>query len=116
MVTPVPAVIAPPLAEDFKNEVICLNHAIRDIVPQELLYVREVIRFALQKKDGDHVESHWTDSGTVHPFEWTYAGNPSGAGGSNYMDKRIIIIHAPQDKVWQGIEAIGGKRGWYHAT
>lgn len=116
LVTPVPAAIAQPLAEGLRNEVICLNQDIQSIIPQELLSCRQAIHYALEKIESDQVLSHWTDSGTLPPFEWTYEGDPDWAGGTHFTDERECVIAANPSQVWSRIQAIGGSQGWYHAN
>jgi uncharacterized protein YbjT (DUF2867 family) len=47
LVTPVPAGIAIPLVEGLKNEVVCRNNKIRELVPIHLMSMEESIRSAL---------------------------------------------------------------------
>lgn len=47
LVTPVPAGIAIPLVEGLKNEVVCRNNKIRELVPIHLVSMEEAIRTAL---------------------------------------------------------------------
>jgi len=49
LMTPVPAGIVMPLVEGLKNEVICRENGIRELVPIELLPIREAIRIALEE-------------------------------------------------------------------
>jgi uncharacterized protein YbjT (DUF2867 family) len=47
LVTPVPAGIAIPLVEGLKNEVVCRDNTIRELVPINLISMEEAIRTAL---------------------------------------------------------------------
>lgn len=47
LVTPIPGYIARPLTEGLRNPVICKDHRIKDIIPQDLSNAREAIRNAL---------------------------------------------------------------------
>ena len=47
-ITPVPASVSMPLIEGLKNEVICRESAIRDIIPLQLTPYEEAVRRALQ--------------------------------------------------------------------
>ncbi len=48
LVTTVPASVAHPLVEGLRNEVVCRENRIRDIVPQSLTPYREAVALALQ--------------------------------------------------------------------
>ncbi len=47
--TPVPAGVVMPLVEGLKNEVVCKNNAIREIIPTRLIPMEEAIRTALSE-------------------------------------------------------------------
>jgi uncharacterized protein YbjT (DUF2867 family) len=49
LMTPVPAGVVMPLVEGLKNEVICRENRIRELVPIELLPMEEAIRIALEE-------------------------------------------------------------------
>ncbi len=84
LVTPISASIAFPLAEGLRNEMVCLDHRIREEIPLDLIDCRQAIRLALD--EGQY--ALWKDrsrrEGPSPPAEWIYPGDPSWAGG----DKR----------------------------
>ena len=49
LVSPVPAGVVMPLVEGLKNEVICKNNAIRELIPIRLISMEEAIRTALSE-------------------------------------------------------------------
>jgi hypothetical protein len=49
LVTPVSAELARPLVDGLKNEMICHDQAILDLIPIERTPIREAIRLALQE-------------------------------------------------------------------
>jgi uncharacterized protein YbjT (DUF2867 family) len=114
-VTPVHSSIARPLAEGLRNETICQDETIKELIPQELLTVRQAISLALERMEEQKIESHWSDAGIVEHAEWAQQGDPSWAGGLIYLDQREIEIEATPEQIWQPIERIGGKTGWYFA-
>lgn len=115
LVTPIPSAIARPLAEGLKNPVVCRDNRIRDIMPQELLSVREAVSKALDAVGDDRIESHWTDAGVVPEVEQNREGDPDWAGGTLLQDERHALIDAPREALWNVVLAIGGEKGWYHA-
>jgi uncharacterized protein YbjT (DUF2867 family) len=113
LVTPVPASIARPLAEGLRNPVICKEHRIKKIIPQELLNCRQTIRLALDKVKQQQVDTCWTDSGTAIPPEWTYCGDARYAGGTILKCSYQVQIQATPEEVWRPVIDIGGKTGYY---
>jgi uncharacterized protein YbjT (DUF2867 family) len=49
MVTPVPSGVVNPLVEGLKNEVVCRENRIRDLIPMKLTTLEQSIRIALQE-------------------------------------------------------------------
>ncbi len=116
LVTPVPAKIASPLAEGLKNTVICRENRIREIIPQELLSCREAIRRALDRLKKEEVDTCWSDAGTVRAPEWLTCSDSSFSGGNIYELGYEIEMDVPRERIWQVIEGVGGKSGWYYAN
>lgn len=108
LVTPLSHDIARPLAEGLKNPVVCRETRIREMIPQELLSVRESIRAALSKMAAHDVETNWSMAGPI-------PGDPDWAGGTVFRDTRIMKIAAPPAAVFQAVCRVGGGHGWYAA-
>ncbi|WP_303673574.1 SDR family oxidoreductase [Vampirovibrio chlorellavorus] len=116
LVTPVSASIARPLAEGLRNPVVCGESRIREIIPQDLLSVREAIHLALDNIVRQSVESHWTDAGYLPPVETRYPGDPDWSGGTLFKDRRVIRVEGCIDDLWHAIVRIGGENGWYYGN
>ena len=116
LVTPVPASIARPLAEGLSNPVVCQENRIAELLPQELFDARKAIRLALNRIKQQAVETSWTDSGKIHPAEWSNPGDPAWAGGSLYSDSRSIVLNAKPEEIWPAVSSIGGEVGYYYAN
>ncbi|HEY5672436.1 MAG TPA: SDR family oxidoreductase [Malonomonas sp.] len=116
LLTPVPAALARPLTEGLKNPVICHDNRIAELLPQELFDCRKAIHLALQRQKDHEVESSWSDSGPIHPSEWSLPGDPSWAGGKMFSDSRRVVIAAKPEEIWPALAAIGGEVGWYYAN
>jgi uncharacterized protein YbjT (DUF2867 family) len=115
LVTPVPAVIAKPLAEGLRNPVLCRETTIREYIPQKLLSCRESIRFALEKMRLQQVETSWMDAGEVAPVEWSSDEDPAWAGGTIFKDDCKMLVKGNAAQLWPAVVGIGGKTGWYSA-
>ena len=63
LVTPVPAVIAGPLIQGLRNDVVARNDSAREVFPQiKPLDCATAVRLALANLDTGHVETAWSDT------------------------------------------------------
>ena len=113
LVTPAPAMIARPLAEGLRNEVVCQDNRIRGIIPQDLLDCRETIRLALMRSESRDVETCWSDAACRVPPEWIICGDAPYAGGTVMECGVRVRLKAKPEEVWNIITRIGGRTGWY---
>jgi uncharacterized protein YbjT (DUF2867 family) len=108
LVTPLSHNIAKPLAEGLRNPVVCREHRITELLPQDLWTVREAIRAALRKVAAHSVETSWLMAGPL-------PGDPDWSGGTVFRDARELAVHAPDWAVFRAICRVGGGHGWYAA-
>lgn len=113
MVTPVPNALARALIEGLRNEVVCKDERIRDLIPQKLLTVREATARALGRVRNSDVDTRWSDAGMPVVPEWLVHGDPSYAGGMLHSDAFQARLKAAPGEIWPAIEHIGGETGWY---
>src|SRR5476651_558374 len=106
LVTPLSNKIARPLAEGLKNEVVCREDRITQIIPQKLLNVREAIRSAIGQVESHLVETNWAMAGPM-------PGDPDWSGGTVFRDERKVVVGAPAWAVFRAVCRVGGQRGWY---
>ncbi len=106
LVTPLSKRIARPLAEGLRNRVVCRDGHAQDLMPHDCLTIREAMNAAVEKAQTGDVETAWSDAGVI-------PGDPSWAGGTEFVDQRQISIDAPIDEVWKTVIEIGGDRGYY---
>ncbi|HTK42793.1 MAG TPA: SDR family oxidoreductase, partial [Gemmatimonadales bacterium] len=109
LITPLSHHIAKPLAEGLKNPVVCREHRITRLIPQELLTVREAIRAALRNVTENQVETNWSMAGPI-------PSDPDWAGGTVFRDEREIVIDGPDWAVFRAVCRVGGGHGWYAAA
>ena len=115
LVTPVPSSIAQPLAEGLSIPVVCGDNRIHEMVPVTLAGSRETIRMALERLRQEQVDTCWFDGGGVLPPEWTTCGDAAYAGGTVMRGGHRIVLEASAEDVWQTVQRIGGRNGWYFA-
>jgi uncharacterized protein YbjT (DUF2867 family) len=108
LVTPLSHEIAKPLAEGLKNPVVCRENRIVELIPQELLSVREAMRAALSTMAEHRVETNWSMAGPI-------PGDPDWAGGTLFRDERQLAVEAPDWAVFRAVCHVGGGHGWYAA-
>lgn len=108
LVTPISSRVARPLAEGLKNEVICRDNLAVELMPQELLTVRQAIDLGLENQRQGLVETTWTNAGPM-------AGDPDWAGGDVFRDSWRVDIGASPEHVFRAVCRIGGGHGWYAA-
>ena len=108
--------IARQLVLSMKNDVICQEHSILDIIPQELIPYKEAIKMAFLKIEQNMVVSSWTDaiSSSLSRLDLNqYVEVPVNGC---YVDRRWMEIENDKvDEVTDRIFGIGGTQGWYYA-
>lgn len=116
LVTPLPRALIAPLVEGLRNEVVCRDTRILEILPRTRLTCREAMATALEKIRQNAVESTCADAGNAVPPEWTQCGDAPYAGGTVYECGWRAVIAAPPADVWKAVARIGGDTGWYWGT
>ena len=106
LVTPIDARLARPLTEGLRNEVVCADHSIHDLLPGPRTSIRDAIRLAHDRLAEHHVETRWSDAGAM-------PGDPDWAGGKTFVDPREVLIEAPPAAVFAAVCRVGGGHGWY---
>lgn len=108
--------IARQLAESLKNDVVCKDNSIRDIIPQELIAYKDAIKLAFEMIKQNMVVSSWKDASTStlnHLNINDYIEVPTHGC---FKDRKWLEI--PEDKVEDVANrffGIGGEHGWYYA-
>ncbi len=106
LVTPVPYLIARPLAEGLRNRVVVTDDLAQELMPHEALTVEESIRRAVTITNADTIPTHWSAAGPM-------PGDPDWAGGKTFVDARSITIDADPMTVFKAVCRVGGGHGWY---
>lgn len=116
VVTPVPRSLARPLVESLVNEVVAHDHDIAQFVPDPdggCLPLAEAVRLAITRVQEADVETSWSSASWGSAPSDPLPTDPDWAGGSLYTDERDEVVDATPGQLWQVIEGIGGKNGWY---
>ena len=107
--------IARQLVESLKNDVVCKDNSIRDILPQELFSYKEAIKMAFQMIKQNMVVSSWKDasSSSLHHLDINdYVEVPTHGC---FRDRKWIDIEPDKiEEVTNRFFGIGGSHGWYY--
>ena len=106
LVTPISHLIARPLAEGLRNEVVCRSVDVLELMPQELLTVKDSIEAALTRIDEQDVETSWSAAGPI-------PGDPDWAGGEVFRDTWTCLVAAPPEGAYKAICRVGGGHGYF---
>jgi hypothetical protein len=99
----------------MRNDVVCQDNRIREIVPIQLLSYRESLDAAFQKIAQNEVVSSWKD--TINgPIEENFLDFIKVPSYGCFKDIRCYTFERPAQEVLDNIFAIGGQRGWYYGT
>jgi len=111
LVTPVPAVIARPLIQGLRNDVIVRDDLARRLFPQiQPLDYAAAVRLALDVLETGRVETAWSDAlassqGDVAPVLFT---TQEGI----ILERRQRLVRAPAAAVYRTFIRLGGETGW----
>ncbi len=108
--------IAKQLVYSMKNDVVCKECSIRDIIPQELISYHEAIKMAFERIEQNMVISSWTDAASSSLSRLDINQYIEVPVNGCYKDRRWIEIdkgdvQAVSDRFF----GIGGEQGWYYA-
>jgi len=116
IVTPVPNAIARPLVESLRNTVVCREHDIAEYIPDPargLTGFERAVELALSRVRSGDVPTHWANAEVRGAPSDPLPTDPGWAGGDLYVDERSRVVRASPEALWQVVEGIGGRNGWY---
>ncbi len=105
--------LARALVESMKNEVICHDTRIQNIIPIKIYSYPEALQFALDKISQKNVISSWKDAITrnaVHSKIMNYTKVPEHGV---LTDQRLMEFQRNKSEVIENLWRIGGEHGWY---
>jgi len=111
LLTPVPAQIIMALFEGAKNEVICINNAIRKVLKFTPLSYQEAIINALDREEQDKISTRWSDA---YPPAHELAIKLHEINEPEYISVNDHITTKSAEKLFKSICKVGGKDGWFN--
>lgn len=105
--------LARSLVNSMRNEVICNDTRIQQIVPTKILSYEESLQLAFDKISQKSVISSWKDAISLSSMDKNFLNNVQVPEHGVFTDKRQIEFKRKKEEVIQNIWSIGGARGWY---
>jgi uncharacterized protein YbjT (DUF2867 family) len=110
LVTTVPMSIAFPLVEGLRNDTVCRDNRIRELVPIPLTPFNLAVKRALDIEKQQGVESRWTEASSYEVREILPGKHRC------LKDVRVIYCDISPEKIFARVQKIGGDTGWYYAN
>jgi uncharacterized protein YbjT (DUF2867 family) len=105
--------LAKSLVSSMKNEVICKENSIREIIPTQLLTYKQALQIALDKIQQHSVISSWKDAIGHDSIDQNFLNYAEVPDYGCFTDKRQVEFSRPLEEVIHNIWTIGGDKGWY---
>jgi len=105
--------LARSLVNSMRNEVICNDTRIQQIVPTKILSYKESLQLAFDKISQKSVISSWKDAISLSSMDKNFLNNVQVPEHGVFTDKRQIEFKRKKEEVIENIWSIGGARGWY---
>ena len=111
LVTPVPAVIARPLIQGLRNDVIVRDDTALRLFPQiKPLNYATAVRLALANLETGHVETAWSDA--LASSQGDIAPVALATQEGIILERRQLTVAAPPAAVYGAFTRLGGRTGW----
>jgi uncharacterized protein YbjT (DUF2867 family) len=114
LVTSVPYSLARSLVDSMKNEVVCKDDHIKEIVPRECVSYMESLNLAFEKIEQNSIVSSWKDALNRGYLDSTFMDQVKVPLKGTLEYKVKMPFDREADEVFNNIWGIGGSRGWYY--
>ncbi|MFY0601698.1 MAG: SDR family oxidoreductase [Cyclobacteriaceae bacterium] len=104
------------LVESMKNEVICGDDSIDDILKIDKLNYKESLHRTFLKINQKQVVSSWKDSFSDPSFNDIFINQVEAPKHGCFTDVKNFPFERSPDDVIENIWEIGGERGWYYGN
>ncbi len=105
--------LARSLVNSMRNEVICHDTRIQQLVTTKILSYEESLQLAFDKISQKSVISSWKDAISLSTMDKKFLNNVQVPEHGVFTDKRKIEFERNKEEVIDNIWSIGGNRGWY---
>lgn len=114
LLTPVPLAITSCLMEGLKDEVVCRNDEIKELVPFLPMSYREAIVRALSREEQDQVATRWSDA--YPPAHELAIKLYELKGGPAYSVSYSLATDKDADRLFAAVCRVGGIAGWFNTN
>jgi uncharacterized protein YbjT (DUF2867 family) len=114
LVTSVPYALARSLVDSMKNEVVCRDNRIKEIVPRECVSYMESLKLAFEKIEQNSIVSSWKDALNRGYLDSTFMDQVKVPLKGTLEYKVKMPFEREAEEVFENIWGIGGSRGWYY--
>lgn len=108
--------LAKSLVSSLKNEVICSDNRIQQIIPAKLLGYEVTLRLTLDRIQQRFVISSWKDAIPTDAIDQNFLNYVEVPSFGCFKDTRTITFVRPKEEVIENIWRIGGDQGWYYGN
>lgn len=116
MVTSVPYALARSLVDSMKNEVVCKENRISNVVPGVCLPYRKNLALAFEKIEQNSIVSSWKDALNRGYLDTSFMDQVKVPQNGTLEYKVKMPFERDPQEVFENIWSIGGNRGWYYAN
>lgn len=116
LVTPIPLGLALPLVESLQHDAVADNRDIDQYLPDAragLLSYQAAVNLALGKISASDVETTWASATNSSAVADPLPSDPDWTGRKVFVDEQNYRTSVGAEYLWQIIEGVGGKNGWY---
>lgn len=113
LITPVPYSLAKSLVDSMKNEVICKDDRIKEVVPRQCLTYAQALHLAFEKIDQNSIVSSWKDALNRGYMQTDFMDQIKVPQNGTLEYKVKMPFERKAEEVFDNIWSIGGSRGWY---
>ena len=106
--------LASNLVDSMKNEVVCRDQSIDEIVSLNKLGYKEALQRTFLKIEQKQIISSWKDSIADPDYHNSFIGKGDAPVHGCFTDKRTATISGDPNEAFQRVWEIGGERGWYY--
>ena len=111
LVTSVPMSLAFPLVEGLKNDTVCKDGKIKELMPHETMKFKESVKKALEEERKDFLASRWNEAYTT-----PLISSKQKVSHEVLRCERVVFSFAKKEKIFQVIKSLGGNRGWIYGN
>ncbi len=113
LITAVPYSLARSLVDSMKNEVVCRDNRIQDVVPRQCLTYAKSLHLAFEKIDQNSIVSSWKDALNRGYLQTDFMDQIKVPQNGTLEYKVKMPFERKAEEVFENIWSIGGSRGWY---